>query len=749
MVVRYGLGIIFAIFFTSVIFLSSPKAHGAIGCSASVTPHTVSPNSSTNFQIQINNTDSDSITWVRITRPSGNFTITSNGSSGWASSTTEEYAYQSEGVLDPGQSMTVDITATAVNAQAPSADWVVETTNTPGLNLVSCNGDLGTSLSGEVADTTPPNIYNISVSNLRTSSVTISWFTSEPATSKINYGYDDQYGSSTAEDTNLKTSHSMQITGLSPNEAYHYQVAGQDANANQALSGDNTFLTPLIDPITEVSEDNTVTSTGEVLKTKIPIKAVPTEKIPPEIILTTNFDKPYKESPEILGIAKDNEALAGIDYSTDGGKNWLQVDRDKGLGTAQANFSFKPLNLDDGNYQIVVRAIDTSGNIGISQQKILVIDRLPPQVGGTAISSGPQIFQPNDDGVIYSLVGVDQKITTSAVGGPTTILITAKKNGNSSKLKTFSLTKSADTGLWSGIISFQEQGDYTLIADSLDGAGNKTSKVIGLVQSLAPARVTNDKKSLEGARVTLYYLEPSTNLWTVWDGESYGQPNPQITNENGQFNLYVPEGKYYLKANSKNYRTLISNVFEIKGSMPILTNLKMKESVNIEIGKISLHIPPFSNDTVDINPPKLSNTLPPAGKNLINKQSPKFILKDLGGRSIKSSDLTGRPTVITFISSWSPPSREQLAVLSRLQKNKDINVVPIVIHENSGKINSILKISGIELEVLTDPDGLMVDKYDVQTLPSHYVLDRRGVVKNVTVGVLSEDKINDALSGGR
>lgn len=748
MVMRYGLGVLFSMVLTLVILSSSPEVHGAIGCSATVTPHTVSPNSSTNFQIQINNTDSDSITWVRITRPSGNFVITSNGSSGWASSTTEEYAYQSDGVLDPGQSMVVDVTATAVNAQVPSADWIVETTDTPGLNLVSCNGDLGTSISGQVADTTPPNIYNISVSNLRTSSVTISWLTSEPATSKINYGYDDQYGSSTNEDLTLKTNHSMQITGLSPGEAYHYQVVGQDSNANQALSGDNTFLTPLVDPVSQTPED-VITPIGDIIKTKIPIKAIPTEKIPPEVSISTNLDKPFKEAPILTGNARDNEALAGIHYSTDGGKNWLQVDKDQGLGTVQATFSFKPLNLDDGNYQIIVRAIDTSGNIGLSGQKTLVIDRLPPQVGGSVISSGPQIFQPNNDGVIYSLVGVDQKVTVSAVGGPTSILVTAKKNGNSSTLKTFNLTKSPDTGLWSGIISFQEQGDYTLVADSLDGAGNKTSKVIGLAQALAPARVTNNKNSLKDAKVTLYYLEPTTNVWTVWDGASYGQLNPQTTNEKGQFNLFVPEGKYYLKVDAEHYRTLISDVFEIKGSMPILSSLKMKEAININIGKFSIHIPPFSNDRVQIDPPKLSYALPPTAKKLINKQAPDFELKDTNGKLVKSSELTGRPTVITFISSWSPPSREQLYALSQLQKNKDINVIPVVIHENSGKINAIVKISGIQLEILTDPDGTMVDKFGIQTLPAHYVLDRRGVVKSVTVGVLSEEKINDALSGGQ
>lgn len=744
--------LIYIIIFLSTLIMSTvnpQKAFSDLGCVATISPNQVSPNSLINFNLNIDNYGDEDIVWVKVTRPSEHFSIQNSDISGWNGSTpNDNYTIQNDGTLFVGESLTMLLTALTSSVQTGPSGWSVEVSNSfDGNNSVSCSGSLSTEISGSAPDTTPPTISDISVSDLRATSVLISWSTNEPATSQIDYDENEEYHN-TASNQVLKTSHSLRLNNLSPSTSYHYKIVSKDGNGNEANSGDNTFLTPLVDPVSQTPED-VITPVGDIIKTKIPIKAIPTEKIPPEVSISTNLDKPFKEAPILTGNARDNEALAGIHYSTDGGKNWLQVDKDQGLGTVQATFSFKPLNLDDGNYQIIVRAIDTSGNIGLSGQKTLVIDRLPPQVGGSVISSGPQIFQPNNDGVIYSLVGVDQKVTVSAVGGPTSILVTAKKNGNSSTLKTFNLTKSPDTGLWSGIISFQEQGDYTLVADSLDGAGNKTSKVIGLAQALAPARVTNNKNSLKDAKVTLYYLEPTTNVWTVWDGASYGQLNPQTTNEKGQFNLFVPEGKYYLKVDAEHHRTLISDVFEIKGSMPILSSLKMKEAININIGKFSIHIPPFSNDRMQIDPPKLSYALPPTAKKLINKQAPDFELKDTNGKLVKSSELTGRPTVITFISSWSPPSREQLYALSQLQKNKDINVIPVVIHENSGKINAIVKISGIQLEILTDPDGTMVDKFGIQTLPAHYVLDRRGVVKSVTVGVLSEEKINDALSGGQ
>ena len=52
-------------------------------CSASVTPHTVTPSSLINFQFEINNDDSNPIVWIRVTRPSANFSIQNSDISGW------------------------------------------------------------------------------------------------------------------------------------------------------------------------------------------------------------------------------------------------------------------------------------------------------------------------------------------------------------------------------------------------------------------------------------------------------------------------------------------------------------------------------------------------------------------------------------------------------------------------------------------------------------------------------------------
>ncbi len=74
-------------------------------------------------------------------------------------------------------------------------------------------------------------------------SATITWTTDEPATSQVEYGLTEEYGSLTALDSNLLKSHTMDLAGLKAGKTYHYRVVSKDAADNQAVSADETFAT--------------------------------------------------------------------------------------------------------------------------------------------------------------------------------------------------------------------------------------------------------------------------------------------------------------------------------------------------------------------------------------------------------------------------------------------------------------------------------------------------------------------------
>jgi hypothetical protein len=98
-------------------------------------------------------------------------------------------------------------------------------------------------LSGGTGDGTPPVISGVNEVNITMTGVTITWDTDEPATSQVKYGATASYGNNTAEDSNLVTSHSVNLTDLIPGVEYHYRVISKDSSDNEKISVDCKFTT--------------------------------------------------------------------------------------------------------------------------------------------------------------------------------------------------------------------------------------------------------------------------------------------------------------------------------------------------------------------------------------------------------------------------------------------------------------------------------------------------------------------------
>ncbi|MEK7600082.1 MAG: redoxin domain-containing protein [Patescibacteria group bacterium] len=723
----------------SIAIIPSPKARAVLEeCLVSVSPNYADVGTDTFFGLNVTNNSSNPIRWLRVTAPGdGVFTVQSGSATGWSPNATASSVTFTTGNL-PSPYDQEFFVLSSVNLATDVTSWIVEASDDFfGSNAIACSGNTDVTTSGATIA-----VSNVNLSAPTDNSVHVTWNTTIPGTSQIEYGTTASYGKTTALDSSMVTSHSATITGLSPSTAYHYKVLSSDAEGNTVSSDDGTFITSAKVVASQPKTAATISTSPIQLLSK------PAERTPPTVSMTTLIPKAVKAAPKIDGVADDNNALARIEYSTDGGKNWLPVDEAVGLGRTHATFSFRPVNLEEGNYDLLVRATDISGNTGLSPIKVLVIDRLPPIVGGNILTLGPQILAPDSEGTISSLVGVDQKLTLSAVGGPTSIKINAIYDGAKSKKQVFTLTKSPDTGLWSGVISFSQPGKYSLVAESIDGAGSKTTKALNTVNVYGTAKTVDKKtgKPLQ-SEVSLYYLEPDSQTWVLWDGESYGQHNPQKTNGRGEFTILLPPGKYYLKATAAKHETLISSIFETSHSKPLTARLELKPLTGINIGSFHLPLPSFAVQLVsvsDSDPIRQSST---GQGTLVGKQISDFKLETTNGKVFRTADVLGKPTLISFGSTWSPTTAEQLAVLSRLQTKEKFNIIPVALQEGAPRVQAYTSISGLSLNWLVDPDSTLSNSYGVQSLPMHYFVNREGVIKRIVVGVLSERQIINIMNG--
>ena len=146
-----------------------------------------------------------------------------------------------------------------------ATDLAGNTSNSCAHTFTTAAAPATASSTSVAVDTTPPNISLVTATSVTTDSVTIGWTTDKVSNAEVEYGTTAGYGTVTPLDTALSLTHSVTLTGLTPNTEYHFRVRSADEIGNTAVSPDNTFTTaaPVSGGVTTTApEASTTVSTG-------------------------------------------------------------------------------------------------------------------------------------------------------------------------------------------------------------------------------------------------------------------------------------------------------------------------------------------------------------------------------------------------------------------------------------------------------------------------------------------------------
>jgi hypothetical protein len=191
-------------------------------------------------------------------------------------------------------------------------------------------------------DNTPPVITDVIASSVKSTEATITWTTSKPADSQVEYGTTTSYAQTTQINPSLVITHSVNLTGLLPNTTYYFKVRSSDAGKNLAVSQGNTFVThpppdttpPVISSVTAssiTSSDVTITwATDELANSYV------------EYGLTTSYGN--QTTPDSSFVTSHSRTLSGLLAGTLYNYRVKSGDADRNVATS-ANFAFTTLPL--------------------------------------------------------------------------------------------------------------------------------------------------------------------------------------------------------------------------------------------------------------------------------------------------------------------------------------------------------------------------------------------------------------------
>lgn len=134
---------------------------------------------------------------------------------------------------------------------------------------------------------------------------------------------------------------------------------------------------------------------------------------------------------------------------------------------------------------------------------------------------------------------------------------------------------------------------------------------------------------------------------------------------------------------------------------------------------------------------------------VIGAPAPEVMLKDLRGQEVKLSDLRGKIVLVNFWASWCKPCDAEIpAMQTSFQKLRQSGFVILAINtlDNTAQAAEHIRSRGYTFLVLIDHKEEVANRFRVHGLPTSFLIDREGIVREQIFGsLLTEERITELL----
>ncbi|RNB83751.1 TlpA family protein disulfide reductase [Brevibacillus nitrificans] len=132
--------------------------------------------------------------------------------------------------------------------------------------------------------------------------------------------------------------------------------------------------------------------------------------------------------------------------------------------------------------------------------------------------------------------------------------------------------------------------------------------------------------------------------------------------------------------------------------------------------------------------------------------APDFSLMTAEGEAIRLSDLRGKKVIVNLWATWCPPCRAEIPDMQAFyEANKDNGVailgVNLTATETSVEnVAAFVKTYGMTFPVLLDVDKEVGSQFQAISIPTSYIIDSRGVIREKFIGPMDQEKMEKMIS---
>ncbi|MBN1666398.1 MAG: TlpA family protein disulfide reductase [Anaerolineales bacterium] len=119
--------------------------------------------------------------------------------------------------------------------------------------------------------------------------------------------------------------------------------------------------------------------------------------------------------------------------------------------------------------------------------------------------------------------------------------------------------------------------------------------------------------------------------------------------------------------------------------------------------------------------------------------APEFTLESLSGEPISLADYRGQVVLINLWASWCPPCRAEMPAMQAAYRDYQeqgftILAVNATNQDNLAEAAQFVAQNQLSFPILLDTQGRVSDLYQLRSLPTSFIIDRAGIVREVIIG---------------
>lgn len=132
--------------------------------------------------------------------------------------------------------------------------------------------------------------------------------------------------------------------------------------------------------------------------------------------------------------------------------------------------------------------------------------------------------------------------------------------------------------------------------------------------------------------------------------------------------------------------------------------------------------------------------------------APDFSLMTAEGEAIKLSDLRGKKVIVNLWATWCPPCRAEIPDMQAFYeqyKAKDVIILGVNLTATESSVENVtafVKEYGMTFPVLLDIDKQVGNQFQAISIPTSYMIDSKGVIREKFIGPMDQEKMEKMIS---